>query len=319
MNELKSIHILPFVQPSPAQAHSTENFIPVKLLLLLPSSWNSLPSMKFSLAALALLATFTLALPSGKSRLEARLARRAAGIRSTSPLNRLTSDNKSDAEPTKTQEEYSGNWAGVVIESPPAAATFTAVSATITIPVPSSTGGSDTQSASAWVGIDGDTCANAILQTGVDFTVQGGSVSFDSWYEWYPDYAYDFSGISYSPGDVVVLSVVSSSSTSGTATIENTSTGQSVNQDITSSSSLCGTNAEWIVEDFDEGGSQVPFANFGTVDFSGAVASLSDGSTASPGSGSLSKLLLSSNQGTTANEICSRHPAERTSPDELFH
>ena len=40
-------------------------------------------------------------------------------------------------------------------------------------------GGSGTYSASAWVGIDGDTCDNAILQTGVDFTVSGGSVSYD--------------------------------------------------------------------------------------------------------------------------------------------
>ena len=32
---------------------------------------------------------------------------------------------------------------------------------------------------SAWVGIDGDTCGNAILQTGVDFNVDGSSVSFD--------------------------------------------------------------------------------------------------------------------------------------------
>ena len=29
-------------------------------------------------------------------------------------------------------------------------------------------------SATAWVGIDGDTCTGAILQTGVDFTVESG-------------------------------------------------------------------------------------------------------------------------------------------------
>ena len=45
---------------------------------------------------------------------------------------------------------------------------------TFTVPTPSGEG-----SASAWVGIDGDTCDNAILQTGVDFTVSGGSVSYD--------------------------------------------------------------------------------------------------------------------------------------------
>jgi hypothetical protein len=34
-----------------------------------------------------------------------------------------------------------------------------------------------------------------VLQTGIDFCIQGGEVSYDAWYEWYPDYAHDFSGI----------------------------------------------------------------------------------------------------------------------------
>ena len=45
---------------------------------------------------------------------------------------------------------------------------------TFTVPTPSGSG-----AASAWVGIDGDTCETAILQTGVDFTVSGGEVSYD--------------------------------------------------------------------------------------------------------------------------------------------
>ena len=34
-----------------------------------------------------------------------------------------------------------------------------------------------------------------------------------------------------------------------------------------------GQNAEWIVEDFDSGGSQVQFANFGSVQFTNTAAS----------------------------------------------
>ena len=30
---------------------------------------------------------------------------------------------------------------------------------------------------------------------------------YPAWYEWYPDYAYDFSGISFSAGDSVKLTV----------------------------------------------------------------------------------------------------------------
>ncbi len=40
-------------------------------------------------------------------------------------------------------------------------------------------GASGAHYASAWVGIDGDTCGTAILQTGLDFNVDGSSVSYD--------------------------------------------------------------------------------------------------------------------------------------------
>ena len=54
------------------------------------------------------------------------------------------------------------------------------MTATFTVPTPSAgTGSGDSYSASAWVGIDGDTCSTAILQTGVDFTYSDGSVSYD--------------------------------------------------------------------------------------------------------------------------------------------
>lgn len=126
--------------------------------------------MKFSLAALALLATSAIAAPSSRSRLEERLAQRAAGLRRTQPLQRVGSTvepaNPDSVEsPTATETQYSSNWAGVVIENPPAG-TFTAVSATFTVPKPThASGSSGTQSASAWVGIDGDTAGNSILQT----------------------------------------------------------------------------------------------------------------------------------------------------------
>ena len=49
---------------------------------------------------------------------------------------------------------------------------------TFTAPTPSGADGS----ASVWVGIDGDTCGTAILQTGIDVTVSGGEVSYDGEY-----------------------------------------------------------------------------------------------------------------------------------------
>lgn len=81
-----------------------------------------------------------------------------------------------------TEVEYSENWAGAVIVS----SDITSVTAVITVPGVTSTGSSGEQCASAWVGIDGDTCETAILQTGIDFCIENGEASYDAWYEWYP-------------------------------------------------------------------------------------------------------------------------------------
>jgi len=174
--------------------------------------------------------------------------------------------------------QYSSNWAGAVLIS----SGFTSVTGTIVVPTPKEPSGASagTQyAASAWVGIDGDTCESSILQTGVDFYIQDGEVSFDAWYEWLPDYAYDFDGFSLSAGDTIQMTVTATSTSSGKATLENVSTGQSVSHSFSGeSSTLCETNAEWIVEDFSEGDSLVPFADFTTVEFTGASA-VSDGST----------------------------------------
>ena len=219
-----------------------------------------------------LFAIISLAAPRGHG-LGARLAGRAARSHLTRPLAPVVRN-----EAGQSNVQYSSNWAGGVLTSPPSGQRFTAVSAQFTVPVPSSPNGGST-AAAAWVGIDGDTYSNAILQTGVDFTVNSdGSVSYDAWYEWYPNYAIDFSSISISAGDSISVSVVATSSTRGTATVRNLSNGQSISTIVTapsSSASLGGQNAEWIVEDFDVNDSLVPFANFGSVLFTNAIAQTS--------------------------------------------
>lgn len=153
---------------------------------------------------------------------------------------RITVEASSNASYT----EYSQNWAGSVIISED----ISSVTAKITIPSVSGTAGS---CASAWVGIDGDTCATAILQTGVDFCYENGQSTYDAWYEWYPDYAYDFEDLTFSEGDIVTMTVTATSATAGTAVIENETTGQSATQTFNGNvqGDLCRTNAEWIVED----------------------------------------------------------------------
>lgn len=83
---------------------------------------------------------------------------------------------------------------------------------------------------------------------------------------------------------MIQMSVQATSLKAGSVTLENLSTGQTVTKSLSSSASLCGTNAEWIVEDFESGNSEVPFANFGTVTFSNTVAGTSSSSQGNSGS-----------------------------------
>jgi hypothetical protein len=72
--------------------------------------------------------------------------------------------------------------------------------------------------------------------------------------------------------------VNATTTTTGTATVENVTTGKQASIDLTSTSALGGQNAEWIVEDFQQNNELVAFADFGTVKFTGCVAKTSESS-----------------------------------------
>ena len=167
--------------------------------------------MKFSYALFnsALLASTALAAPRTKNGLPRRLQRRARAVRDRAMRSIDISNSESiigvstGATPDIV---YSENWSGLAYPSPPSGGAFKAVSASFTVPTPSIPPGvaatNGQYSASAWVGIDGYSYTDAILQTGVDMTIStSGDVSFDAWYEWFPDYAYDFD-LLISAGDV---------------------------------------------------------------------------------------------------------------------
>jgi hypothetical protein len=66
-----------------------------------------------------------------------------------------------------------------------------------------------------------------------------------------------------------------------------------------SSDALCEENAEWIVEDFEENGALVPFANFGTVSFTNAYALTSSGAKITPSGATIIDLKQGSTVYTT--------------------
>lgn len=121
-----------------------------------------------------------------------------------------------------------------------------------------------------------------------------GVLTYDAWYEWYPDYAYDFD-LDISAGDVypsllslrstllispkvVSLYVNATTSTSGSATIENLTTGKTVTKSLTSTSALGGQNAEWIVEDYTLNNALIAFADFENITFTECAASTCESS-----------------------------------------
>ncbi|KAJ5902918.1 Aspergillopepsin-2 [Penicillium taxi] len=237
--------------------------------------------MKFSTVILgSALAATALAAPLTAQRQARTEARRLARAEGSQPPYKPNTQEVLQLNKT-SHVEYSSNWAGAVLIG----SGYTSVTGQFTVPTPKAPSGSSRgdYAASAWVGIDGDTWGDAILQTGVDFTISNGEVSYDAWYEWYPDYAYDFSGITISAGDVIKVTVTAKSKSSGTATVENVTTGKSVSHTFSGNveGDLGELNAEWIVEDFEENDSLVNFANFGTVTFTDASATDS-GSTVGP-------------------------------------
>ncbi|EFW99951.1 proteinase aspergillopepsin [Grosmannia clavigera kw1407] len=227
--------------------------------------------MKFStvLSAALLGASTTLAAPRPAAN---RIGKRSIQKKSLPKMSAVGAHN------TTADEEESYNWSGAVLVG----TGYTSVTGKIVVPTISSGSSNNDKVGTAWVGIDGDTCSS-LWQTGVSWTVEDGSVDYTAWYEWVPYSAsVDFTGITISAGDSIVMTVTATSTTSGTATIENETTGKTVSHTYSSMSSdnaLCYYNAEWIVEDFaeclDSSCTQtelLPFADYGSVEFTDCSA-----------------------------------------------
>ncbi|KAF7365686.1 hypothetical protein MVEN_00442300 [Mycena venus] len=163
-----------------------------------------------------------------------------------------------------------------------------------------------TTGGSAWVGLDGMTCQTSLMATGIDFIYFDETIMVNAWTEVYPNPGVDLS-MTVNAGDTIKLTVTATSTTTGTAVVENLSNGQSSTISLTSPSPLCLENAEWIVEDFQESTFLIPFADFGSITFNDASATTQSGTTVGPsGSGShLINMVQSSKQFTSASSDAS--------------
>ncbi|KAI0868752.1 peptidase A4 family-domain-containing protein [Hypoxylon argillaceum] len=241
-----------------------------------------------SVLAVSFLASLALASPMmERAKLELQ-ARNAARRGNTFKAAREGSTNL-----TATTTE-STNWSGAAIVT----TGVTEVSGTFTVPVPSAPSGGKSNTeycGAAWVGIDGYNNA-ALIQTGVLWCVEGSSYEYEAWYEYLPASLIYYSGFSVSAGSSVTVTATKTSTTGGTTTIS--AGGKSASHTFSGQSTkLQGASAEWIVEDFTSGSSLVPFANFGTVTFTGATAVI-NGATVSASADSPVNIELESSTGS---------------------
>jgi hypothetical protein len=174
----------------------------------------------------------------------------------------------------------SRNWAGALIKTKDSSGDVVSATGRFTVPTPKHTGSSNaTEYGSAWAGIDGVSCI-PILQGGLDWQVlSSGDVGYLAWYEWYRDNAVYVDTFNVTGGDVLQVDITAPSTTKGTLTLSNLSTGEKFSQDMTapSGSPLCRQEAEWIMEDVIISGKMAPLANFGDVVFSKVSAKFSTG------------------------------------------
>lgn len=150
--------------------------------------------------------------------------------------------------------------------------------------MPTVTGPVDAEYSSyAWIGIDGWGGLNNLFQAGLDIRAipsDNGDYypQFRGYYEWYPGGANFFSTdeLPLASGDSLFIKLTVTTETSGTVYLENQSTGKSQSFDFDEPNyPLTGRYAEWIVEQFADN----VLPDFGSIEFSGNVAGLQDGST----------------------------------------
>lgn len=183
---------------------------------------------------------------------------------------------------TSQNIHYSVNWAGAVNSSPPSGR-FAAVKMNLTLPQilrpDAFQPDSDYYAAAAWIGIDGWSNQNALLQAGIVMEINksvSNELVFRPWYEWWPKEAM-FVDIPMGPGDDIQVEVVMFNATDGKMFLQNLSQGEWVARKLKSprpNASLVGDSVEWIVEDFRliAMGGNVPFGDFGTFELRDCVA-----------------------------------------------
>jgi len=178
---------------------------------------------------------------------------------------------------------YSTNWSGygdATNLSAPATGSVTAVSGSWVVPTVTGPRRGTDYSA-AWVGIDG-LSDSTVEQIGTEQDVSNGTAHYDAWWEMYssglgqPEQV--ISGLTIKPGDSISASVQYTGSGNFALTITDTTENKSFtttqNTSATQSPTASQSSAEWVVEAPTVGGRQASLADFGTITFTNASATI---------------------------------------------
>lgn len=162
------------------------------------------------------------------------------------------------------------NWSGYAVEtslSKPQTGAVTDVKGTWTVP---SVSAKPNGYSSFWIGIDGYS-SNTVEQIGTDSDSPSGTPTYYAWYEMYPKSSATIK-MTIHPGDSITAEVKYSAPSSFVLTINDVTakTTFSTTQTLPNAKR---TSAEWIAEAPSSGG-VLPLADFGTVTFKNAQATL---------------------------------------------
>ncbi|GAB1316169.1 Peptidase A4 family-domain-containing protein [Madurella fahalii] len=136
------------------------------------------------------------------------------------------------------------------------------------------------QGVAAWVGIDGETYTNALLQSGTLCKIDNstGISKNEAWWQWVPEAAFMIASMPVEAYDWFEVTINTTSNTAGMVTITNLSKMHTYTISVVDGPTLARVDADWVVERPYYGGSLAGFPSFSDVWFEDASATRTDGS-----------------------------------------
>lgn len=188
-------------------------------------------------------------------------------------LKQNDADMQSFAPRIRLKNGSSLNWSGYAVEtslSNPQSNAVSDVKGSWVVPTVSCTGVTTNTYSAAWVGIDGYS-DNTVEQTGTEHDCVNGSARYSAWYEMYPKPSFRVN-LPVQAGNIMSAEVQYVGN-KFVLTLKNVTTGQTFT--TTQKSNGQRQSAEWVME-APWSGSVLPLANFGTIAFSSASATLNN-------------------------------------------